>query len=265
MIRRALGRRLRDLREGAGKTVDDVITARVASKSTIWRIETGKVAPSVPVIQSLCLLYDVDQELMQSLVALAAGASSQGWWEEYGEVVVPDWFGLYIGLESGADRIRAFQPEVIHGLLQTENYARAVTRGDRALTEEVVERRVAFRMQRAQAVLGGRTELTVILTEGALSLIVGSPTVRAEQLQHLKELSTRPRVNIRFRRHDAGTYPIRGSYTLLDFEDPEDPSVAYVEFPTGARYVEHPRQVGEFARVFEIVSAGSLPVAEYET
>ncbi len=263
MVRRQLGRKLRDLRERAGKTVEDVVAAGIASGTTVWRIETGKTGTKVPVIRSLCWLYSVDADQTEALVTMSVSANGEGWWEEYGDLVVPDWFGLYVGLEAAADDIRVFAPEVVHGLLQTPAYAEAVFRGDSRLTDDVVSQRVTFRGERQQTVLGHVRHLKVVLGAGALALVVGSPETLAAQKQHLLELNSRPNVSLYVRPWEAGAYPMRGTYTLLDFDDPEDPSVAYVEFPMGSRYVEKSEYLQEYNTVFEASTASSVNIEDY--
>src|SRR5437016_13138803 len=125
VIRRQLGRRLRKLRETAGKTERDVEEARLASRTKLWRIEAGKVGVRIADVRTLCWLYGADQQTTDALAALAAGTSTQGWWEDYGDVLA-DWFGLYVGLEAAATEVRMYDPELVPGLLQTAAYIRTL-------------------------------------------------------------------------------------------------------------------------------------------
>src|SRR5215813_1406259 len=118
VVRRQLGRRLRRLREAAGKTERDVEEANLASRAKLWRIETGKTPVKVADVRALCWLYGADTATTDALAGLAIGTAAQGWWEDYGDAV-SDWFGLYVGLEAAATEIRLYDPELVHGLLQT--------------------------------------------------------------------------------------------------------------------------------------------------
>src|SRR5213080_4915254 len=92
VVRRQLGRRLRRMRDAAGKTERDVEEAGLASRAKLWRIETGKTAIRIADVRALCWLYGADGPTTDALAALAAGTSARGWWEDYGDVL-PDWFG----------------------------------------------------------------------------------------------------------------------------------------------------------------------------
>ena len=105
VVRRQLGSKLRQLRLAAGKDVADVTEAGLGSKAKISRIETGKGPVKVADIRALCWLYGVDGPTTDALAALAPGTQQEDWWEAFGGAVVPDWFGLYAGLEAAASRI----------------------------------------------------------------------------------------------------------------------------------------------------------------
>src|SRR5687768_17301650 len=99
VVRRQLGRHLRRLRDGAGKTDADVEEAGLASKAKLWRIETGKVTVKPGDVRGLCWLYGAEPRTIDALATLATGTRSQGWWEDYGH----RWSGLRLGLEETAD------------------------------------------------------------------------------------------------------------------------------------------------------------------
>jgi transcriptional regulator with XRE-family HTH domain len=265
VVRRQLGRKLRRLREEAGKTHEDVAAAHIASPTTMWRIETGKVPVKPGIIWALAHLYDVDPESTDALVALAAGTREEGWWEDY-VGAMPDWVGLYAGLEAASTALFDYQPELIHGLLQTEDYARAVTRSNADLSDDVVEQRVAFRMERQRAVFNRSSPGRVIsvTTAGVLGLVVGSPDVMEAQIAHLVALSRGGDVAVRVLTARNGLHSaMRGPFTIMDFDDPDDPSLVYVETLVGSRYLEKPEQVAEFRRAFQLIEAQAVPLEEY--
>jgi hypothetical protein len=173
---------------------------------------------------------------------------------------VPDWFGLYAGLEAASSRLRCFEPEFVHGLLQTPDYARAVIAADDQLSEDVLERRLRFRMERQTTVLADESRsITIVLGEAALRLVVGSAEVMASQIEHLRAA----RVDVRVLPFIAGAYPRRGSFALLDFEHDDDPSVAYVEGPGAARYFDRPAERAEYEHVFDLIMKRSIPIEEW--
>jgi Domain of unknown function (DUF5753)/Helix-turn-helix domain len=263
VVRRQLGAKLRGLRIKAGKEVADVVEAGIASKAKIHKIEAGKGMVKLVDVWALCRLYNADSATTDALAALAPGTQQEDWWEAWGTVVVPDWLGLYVGLEQSAARLQCWDPELVHGLLQIEDYARAVIGAGAFLAPDVVDQRVGFRMDRQRRVLGSGPDLTVVLGAGALSRVVGSPDVMAAQLDHLRRLDRDGLATVRVLPWSAGAYPTRGSFALLHFPDPEDPTVAYLEFSMGARYVEQPAQVSEYEKVFDIINGQSIGIEEW--
>jgi transcriptional regulator with XRE-family HTH domain len=267
VVRRRLGARLRELRLAAGKDVDDVAEAGLASKAKLWRIENGRGPVKVADVLALCLLYGVDQVTRDALAALAPGTQQGGAYaEEYGTGVVPEWFGLYAGLEATASRIRTFDPDLVHGLMQTEEYARAVIAGGGQLTSDLIEQRVRFRLERQRRIFSadGPTQITFIMGEAALVSVVGSVEVMTEQIEHLRVMERRRNVAVRVVPFTAGTYPRRGNFALLDFNDEDDPSVAYLDLPIGARYFDTPQDRARYEHAYQIVADLSVPLKEWK-
>ena len=256
VVRRQLGVKLRKLRITAKKDVLDVTEAGLGSKAKISRIETGKGPVKVADVRALCWLYDADPETTEALAALAPGTQQEGWWEEYGQAVVPDWLRLYVGLEASASNIRSFEPETVHGLLQTPDYARAVIGADPRLSDEVIEQRVQFRLERQQTATG---HVQLIMGEAALAIVAGSPDIMMAQVEHLRSSDA----DVRVLPFTAGAYLRRGSFSLLDFEDPDDPSVAYVEGPGGARYFDRPAERAEYEYVYGVLQQRAVPIGEW--
>ncbi len=231
----------------------------------MWRIETGKVPVKPGDVWALARLYNVPAEVADALAALAAGTRDDGWWEEYG-AAVPDWLGLYAGLEAASSTVLTYHPELVPGLLQTPDYARAVISADERLSREVVEQRVAFRLERQRAVLErarpGRVR--AILGAGALALVVGSSSVMEAQIAHLRTISAGDQVSVRILPWERGAHPsMKGAFTLLEFEEPEDPPLVHVDTHMGARYMEQPGQLAEYRRIFELLHSKGVPIEEY--
>ena len=224
VVRRQLGSKLRRLRLAAGKDVADVVTAGLGSKAKISRIETGKGPVKIADVRALCWLYGADAATTEALAALAPGTQQEDWWQPLGTAVVPEWFGLYAGLEATASKIRGFEPDLIHGLLQTPAYARAVIGADPRLSAEVVEQRVRFRLERQQT--PARTHDHHGRGSAAAHRRFARRSWRPSSITF-----ARSHAAVRVLPFSAGAYPRRGSFALLDFDDDEDPSVAYVEGP----------------------------------
>ena len=254
VVRRQLGAKLRRLRMAAGKSLADVDAASLGSKAKLSRIESGKGPVKIADVRALCWLYGASDETTDALTALAPGTVQDDWWEAYGAAVVPDWFGLYTGLEAAASRIRAFEPQLVHGLVQTEDYARAAISADSRLSADVVEQRVKFRLERQRT----QADLTIIMSEGALRLLAGSRSIMKAQIDHLR----RADATVLVLPFSAGTYPLRGSFALLDFASDEDPSIAYIDGPPAARY--QPDERGEYEFVWQVIEDKSIPIEEWQ-
>jgi transcriptional regulator with XRE-family HTH domain len=264
VVRRQLGVRLRRLRERARKRPDDIVEGGVASRATLYRIEAGQVPVRRPIIESLCRLYGADDATTDQLAGLAAGTQGDDWWvETYGAVVVPDWFGLYVGLEEAAASIRCWGPEIVHGLVQTEDYARAIISSEIGLSADIIKQRVRFRMDRQRKVLGRKPNVTLLLGAGALTLAVGSREVLAAQVRHLRDVARSGVVDVRVRPWSAGAHPIHGPFALLEFDDEQDPACAYVEYCMGARIEERQASLTQFEHHWGLLLSGSIPIEEW--
>ena len=264
VVRRQLGVRLRKLRETARKELSDVVESGIGSKAKISRIENGRLPVKMADIRALCWLYGADQATTDALAAMAPGTQQDDWWEQYGQAVVPEWFGLYAGLEATASRIRGFEPDWIRGLLQTPEYAAAIIGADPRIPPEVVEQGVRFRLERQRAVFDNEPAANVIVVMGEGALVCGPPDILEPQIVHMRSLSERPNIDVRVLPFSAGMYPQRGSFMLLDFDDDEDPSVAYVEVPMGARYFDRPDERADYEYVFDIILSKSTPIKEWK-
>jgi hypothetical protein len=266
--RRQLGRKLRKLRDAAGKLERDVEEAGLASRTKLWRIEAGKVGVRIADVRALCWLYGADQQTTDALAAMAAGTSTRGWWEEF-DGTLPDWFGLYIGLEAAATEIRIYEPELVHGLLQTPAYLRAVYQaGSQPSDETTIQRQIKLRHERQQLLTSRKPplRLTAILAAGVLARRVGSDAVMAEQIARLRELNRQKNVNIRILPWDAGAHAAMhiGAFAILNYSDPDDPPIVYLESHTGARYLERPEELAEYRKVYDLILKKTVPIEEYE-
>jgi transcriptional regulator with XRE-family HTH domain len=258
--RKRLGIELRRLREQAGLTCEVVGRRLECSGTRISRIETGRINARPGDVREMLEIYGVTGSEAASLVQLAREARRKGWWHTYGRVL-PAWFEAYIGLESEAVRLRDFQPLVIPGLLQTEDYARAVLRAaPGAGSAEDIGQQVALRMER-QGVLARANppELWVVLSESVLRAQVGGPEIMRAQLSHLIDVAERPNVTLQVlpSGNAAHVDPV-SPFTILDFPEAADPTVVYLEHLTGSLFLESKDEVRRYTAVFDRLRAEAL-------
>jgi len=254
VLRILLGAQLRRLREGRRITLEDAGKRIRASHSKISRLETGRVGFKDRDIIDLLTLYGVtDEEEREALRALARRANAPGWWHDYSDVL-PHWFEAYVGLEEVATQIRAYEVQFVPGLLQTEDYARAVTLlGHDSEPPRDIERRVRLRMAR-QSMLDREEppNLWAVIDEAVLQRPAGSPDIMHGQLKHLAVLAQRPNVTIQIIPFQAGGHAAAGGpFSILRFAEPDLPDVVYLEQLTSALYLDKPETVDSYLRVME--------------
>jgi hypothetical protein len=268
VARMILGQHLRRLREAAGVTPDQAGYEIRASRSKISRMENGHVGFKERDIRDLLMLYGAtDEHTRASLVSLTRQANTPGWWSKYGDVLA-DWFEGYLGLEAAASIIRTFELQFVHGLLQTEDYARAVTLlGHAAATDEDIERRVRLRLGRQQLLTGPKPpQLWSVLDEGALRRPVGGRAVMRAQMSHLVEISALPNVTVQVVPFSRGGHAAAGgSFTTLRFDDPDVPDVVYIEQLTSALYLDNRDDVDHYLEVVNRLSAEALTPTQTRT
>ena len=261
VLRLLLGAQLRRLREAAGITPEAAGYEIRASRSKISRMEHGRVGFKQRDVADLLTLYGVtDERTRSSVLSLAKQANTQGWWRQYGDIL-PDWFEAYLGLEAAATLIRTFELQFVHGLFQTEAYARAVTvLGHRAAPAGEIDRRVTLRMKRQDLLEGADApRVWSVMDEAELRRPVGGRQVMREQLNRLIEVAAQPRITVQvvpFRR--GGHAGAGGSFTVLRFGQPDLPDVAYIEQLTSALYLERRADVDHYLEVMNRLSAEAL-------
>jgi transcriptional regulator with XRE-family HTH domain len=235
MLRRQLGAELRRLRERAQRTVSDVAAELGWSESKLSRIETANTSIRNADLQRLLGIYKVSDQDSSRLGAFANMARQRAWWEGYGDALL-DPYKTLLGFEAEAKAIYTYDAIILHGLLQTNEYAsaiiRAVSIGERA---DVVEQRVAVRMAR-QAVLTREppVELFSVIDEAVLRRPVGGPDVMRRQLMRLVEVSEQPAITIQVLPFSVGAHRgADGSFSILEFPTGLDDPLAYCDGMTG--------------------------------
>jgi transcriptional regulator with XRE-family HTH domain len=264
VLRMVLGNQLRRLREAAGLTPDQAGYEIRASRSKISRMENGRVGFKNRDLRDLLILYGVtDAQIHAEMLALARQANTPGWWAKYGDIL-PDWFEAYLRLEAVASVIRSFELQFVHGLFQTEEYARAVTvLGHKASPPEEIDRRVGLRMKRQDVLTRPEPpRVWSVMDEAALRRPVGGRKVMRAQMERLIEVSALSRVTFQvmpFRR--GGHAGAGGSFTVLRFAEPDLPDVVYIEQLTSALYLERRTDLDHYMEVMNRLSAEALTPA----
>jgi transcriptional regulator with XRE-family HTH domain len=257
---------LRALREAAGLNSQQAAGELGCSQSKISRMETGKSPVSVRDVRDLLALYGAtDEQQRERLLSLARESRQRGWWAEFGSWL-PSGFDTYAGMEAAATSVRAYQAQLMHGLLQTEDYARSVLRAIRPEdSRETVEKLVQFRMTRQTQLTRAENPLSlwVIFEEEVLRRPVGGLAVMQAQLQHLLETADEPTITIQVLPTTRGAHAgLDGSFSLFEFPEPGDLDVAYVGGQAGTVFIEKADEVRRFATRFDHLRAAALDMGD---
>jgi transcriptional regulator with XRE-family HTH domain len=260
--RMLVGARLRRLRTEMGLTREEAAEAIRASEWKIHRLENGQVSFKERDIADLLRLYEVtDPEEVAEFVTLAREANTPGWWRHYGDLL-PSWFRTYVDLEAAATLIRTYEGQFIPGLLQTDDYMRAVVRGAHLEdNSEELGRRVRLRMARQTLLTREQPpRLWAVVDEAALRRPVGGREVMRRQLERLLEASELPNVTLQVLPFAAGAHPAMvGSFSILRFGDQELPDVVYLEHLASATYLSKTEEVDRYLHVMESICVRAAP------
>ena len=262
-VRRMLvGAQLRRLRTDIGLTREQAGEAIRASEWKIHRLENGQVGFKERDIIDLLRLYQVtDPDEVAAFLLLTREANSPGWWQHYGDVL-PRWFRTYVDLESAATLIRTYEGQFIPGLLQTDDYMRAVVQGAHLdESSEELGRRVRLRLARQTLLTREHPpRLWAVVDEAAMRRPVGGPEVMRGQLEWLIEATKLPNVTLQVLPFEAGAHPAMvGSFSVLRFPDEELPDVVYLEHLTSALYLNKPEEVDQYLHVMEGICVRAAP------
>lgn len=254
VLRMLLGAQLRRLRESRGISREGAGWEIRASESKISRMELGRVSFKERDVEDLLTFYGVTREPERGgLLSLARQANTPGWWHRYSDVL-PTWFQGYVGLESAASLIRAYEVQFVPGLLQTEDYARAVILlGHASASATEVDRRVSLRRARQQALeRSAPPRLWAVLDEAVLRRPIGGPRVMRGQIESLIAATAQPHVTLQVIPFDRGGHAAAGgAYSILRFPDEDLPDVVFVEQLTGALYLDKREDVDDYVSAME--------------
>jgi len=264
--RRRLASQLRQLREHAGLTLEQVASRTDIATSTLSRIETARIGAKPVNVRALLAMYGVDGPDAEALVQLARDARQRGWWQSFADVVSSR-YADYIGLESEAKVVRNYEPTIIPGLLQTKEYylERALQElGD--WTADDRQRRAEVRITRQRRLVAEPSLIFhAIIEESTLRRPVGTSELMQRQLQHLVDRASLPNVTLQVISEGVGVHPgLVGPFSILEFEDRvHQPDVGYAEFIGGQIFLDQTDDVHRCSALFSHLS--NLALSEDES
>jgi len=251
---------MRNLRAASGLTREDVTERTSVNEATLYRLETAKGRPQRRTLIALLDTYGVGDAKREAILALSNQADEQGWLRPF-HADLPDEYVGYISFEAEARSVRNYESLFIPGLLQTAEYARAVIRGVLpTATVKEVDQRVQARIER-QAVFtkDAPLELWAIMDEATLRRMVGSPKVMVEQLNHLATIAAEPYMILQVIPFSSGAHPgMPGSFVLMDFPDPDDPPLVYIDSMAGDLFLEAEEDIRRYNQIFDHLRALAL-------
>jgi transcriptional regulator with XRE-family HTH domain len=268
VYRRQLAARLKELRDGTGFTLTEVAERLEINQGSLSRIENGERGTSPVRVRALLDLYGVDDDTQRSDVLDLVRADKEQqkpWWRKYSTVLTATRYDGYLALEAGATYLANYQPMLVPGLLQTEDYARSVISQMRMdLSPPEVESLVKVRMERQNSRLGGEhpTKLWAILDEAVLRRTIGSAEVMREQMGKLTETSEQPNITVQLLPFSLGAHPgLYGPFVVLTFPDPT-PNLVWLENPKNSVYLESTEDVANYTEIFDQLRACALGPSE---
>ena len=259
-LRIGLGSELRRRRERAGISREVAGEALRASPAKISRLELGRVGFKERDVLDLLTLYGITDETERTqFLALARRANAPGWWHRYSDLL-PGWFETYLGLEQASTMIRTYELQFVPGLLQTRDYARAVTLLGHEDAEDV-ERRVELRLRRQEVLTApGAPTLWAVIDEAALRRSLNGPELLRAQLDHLLAMNELPNVSVQIAPLSFGGHAAAGGpFSILRFAEPDLPDIVYLEQLTSALYLDKRSDVEHYALVMDRLCAHIEP------
>ena len=255
---RELGKRLRELRNQHGFTVEDVAEKLLCSATKISRLETGTRKPSFRDVRDLCTLYDLDEATSAEFMTLAREARQQGWWTQYEDLKMDP----YLGLEAAAIAITSYTMYYVPALLQTEEYTKEIIRTIAPrMDPRVLLDRVEARMRRQERLdEDDPPRYRVLLDEAVLHRTVGGAVVMASQLDKVLQAERRGKVTVQVVSFDSGAHAGQDSnFILFEFaEDTNQSPVVSVEGLTGMQYLEKAADIVRYREAIEYLRDSAL-------
>jgi transcriptional regulator with XRE-family HTH domain len=257
--RRQLGSLLRQLRTERGLSIDEVTDRAMFSATKLSRLETGRVGASPRDIRDLCIVYGItDPAERDRLMTLAREGKQRAWWQQFD---LP--YGTYVGLEAEAASISQYESDIVPGLLQVEDYARAILEaGDPPLDTPAIEGRIKARIRR-QALLdrddAPLRHFHCIVDEGALRRPIGGPAVMRAQLERIVAAADLTKITFQVIPFAVGAHPgLDSNFAILEIADPTVNDVVYVEGAVGNIYLETAADLVRYRRIFSRLQSIAL-------
>ncbi|MCX5212582.1 helix-turn-helix domain-containing protein [Kitasatospora sp. NBC_00240] len=259
--RRQLGSQLRRLREALDLTLEDVEKRTGLTAAKLSRVELAKSAAKPADVELLARVYGCTDQLCAALVAIAKDGGKRGWWLNYLEDMAP-WLADQISLESSAKTFRTYEVQLVPGLFQTADYARAIiTRLGLGIAPSDIEARVRVRRERQSVLTQPQPlEVSAVIHEAALASRVGGDRTMRGQLEKLLELASLPNVTIQVMPSATGAHQgMTGPFTILGFRE-SDLDVVLVEGMLTSEWLEEPDRVSVYDRAFREITADAWPL-----
>ncbi|WUV77611.1 helix-turn-helix transcriptional regulator [Streptomyces sp. NBC_01477] len=258
-----LGKRLQDLREQAGISLEQAGRALDVTHATVRRMEKAEVGLKIPYVEKLLITYGITTpEEISGFLALAREANRPGWWHSFRDVL-PDWFSAFVSLEGEAAVIRAYEPHYVPGLLQSTGYARATLRAGLPNAEPAeIDRLLTLRIERQALVRRSEAPplLWVVMDETVLRRPIGGRRVMREQMEQLMEATELPNVRLQIMPFAAGPHPaMYGPFHIFRFQLQEIPDIAYAESLVGGTYFDERDDVSAFLEALDRMCAQAAP------
>jgi transcriptional regulator with XRE-family HTH domain len=256
--RRRLGIELRRLRDAAGVTIETVADQLGCSSSKISRIETGHIGASPRDVTEMLTIYGVSDDLAAELLQVARDARQKGWWQAYGTALS----GAYVGFEQATSRIKAYEAQLIPGLLQTPDYATAVITAARPnITIELLQRRLEVRSKRQSLLsVDDPLDLWVILDEAVFHRMVGGPVIMSVQFERLLAAAQEPNITVQVLPFARGAHAgMEGTFTILEYSEDVYQDLVFVENAAGGLFLEKDGDLERYQALFGILHETALP------
>jgi transcriptional regulator with XRE-family HTH domain len=256
---------LKELRNGVNLTIAQSARQLACAESKISRIEAAQSGIRLVDLRLLLDLYQVtDATVRAQLEALSREGRLRGWWDRYSDTLSPH-YADYIALEADASDMYSIQTVLVPGILQTEDYTRAVVRAQiEDATPQQVETLTKVRQERRSVLTRAvPMRVWVVLSESALRHHVGGHAVMHEQLEFLAACATQPNINIRVLPEASDIHAaLFGPVTILRFPESTETDVVYLDSLVSTLYIEDPAEVFKYSELFRRTLAESLPHTE---
>jgi hypothetical protein len=230
------------------------------AESKLYRIENDKSRILQRDVKRLIRLYAVEEEQSEVLIELARLAAEPDWWHQYSGAI-PEWFHVYVVLESSSTEINGYESELVPGIMQSEGYARAImSTAPAPYSDEDLESTVTVRSNRQSRLTGDNPlKLWLVINEAVIRRVVGGREVMREQIQHVIKVAGQKNVTLQVLPFSVGEHgAMLGAFNILKFADPSDPDKVYMENHIGALYTQKEHEVDRYRLMFDHLRAQAL-------